>query len=417
MIISIRLNNYLVYGNDVELSLKANMKIKRFMSNTISCGNINAVKAISIYGANNVGKTCLIRAIQTIKNVLLSLPANISLNLFSNNRICSFGVTFSFDEHIYKYDFKFNLERNSSYGFIFEKFSELKIDHHGNETEKLFFLKDVLKQEYKFSEAPELEELMKSIAFNNILIYTINTEKYYKLGFIKDILIKFATSIEIVDLNNIPMEKTIKLLKDDKADKEKVIEIIKKADLDLDGYEYVKPDIINTPINYGIKPQENVLQMQTVINDMMCLTSIHKGKRVPSLFYDSTGTKKIVALASYIVDALENDKILVIDELDSSLHFKLTRAIVALFNNELNRKSQLIFTLHDITLLDCKKLFRKDQIWFAAKDNNGAYLYSLNDFTSKTGVRVELDVLEHYKKGAFGAIPEPDLISVLMKGE
>ena len=42
----------------------------------------------------------------------------------------------------------------------------------------------------------------------------------------------------------------------------------------------------------------------------------------------------------------------VIDELDAGLHFKLTRAVVALFNNALNEKAQLIFTTHDVTLLD-----------------------------------------------------------------
>lgn len=418
MIINIRLNNYLVYASDVELSLRANMKIKRFASNTISCGNLHALKAVAIYGANNVGKTCLVCAIRSIKKVLLNIQSSLSPNLFTNNRICSFGITFSSDEHIYNYDFKFNSEQNTpTHGFIYERFSEQKIDRHGNETEKLVFLKDCLKQEYKFPDATDLEELMKSVAPNNILIYTINTEKYRELGVIKDILVGFASSIEIVDLNNIPLEKTIKLLKDDHADKSKVIELIRKADLDVEDYKYIKPNSVEMPIDSGAKPQEVALQMRTLVDEMMCLTSTHKGKSVPSLFFDSTGTKKIVALASYIVEALNEGKVLVIDELDSSLHFKLTRAIVALFNNELNSKAQLIFTLHDITLLDCKKLFRKDQIWFAAKDKDGADLYSLNDFTSESGVRPELNLTEHYKKGVLGAIPEPDLISVLMGGK
>ena len=146
--------------------------------------------------------------------------------------------------------------------------------------------------------------------------------------------------------------------------------------------------------------------------------SNHRGKEVPSLTFDSTGTKKVAALASYIVEALEKGKTLVVDELDSSLHFKLTRAIVSLFNNELNSKAQLIFTVHDITLLDCKKLFRKDQIWFASKEEGIAYLYSLADFTARDGVRADSsDVATLYRKGILGAMPEPDLISVLLRGE
>ena len=105
---------------------------------------------------------------------------------------------------------------------------------------------------------------------------------------------------------------------------------------------------------------------------------------------------------------------MVIDELDNSLHFKLTRAIVALFNNELNTEAQLICTVHDVSLLDCQNLFRKDQIWVAHKDRDNAYLYSLTEFTSeKDGVRGVSDLIDRYRMGVFGALPEPDLFKTL----
>ena len=70
MILSITVNNFLIFSNEVKLSLKANMKIKRMQSNIIQSENINILKTIALYGSNNVGKTCLIRAIASIKNVL-----------------------------------------------------------------------------------------------------------------------------------------------------------------------------------------------------------------------------------------------------------------------------------------------------------------------------------------------------------
>ena len=103
-----------------------------------------------------------------------------------------------------------------------------------------------------------------------------------------------------------------------------------------------------------------------------------------------------------------------IDELDSSIHFKLTRAIVAMFNNELNTEAQMIFTVHDINLMDCKKMFRKEQIWFVHKDVDGVYVYSLADFTAQQGVRDTTDRVEKYRKGALGALPEPELIQSLL---
>ena len=101
--------------------------------------------------------------------------------------------------------------------------------------------------------------------------------------------------------------------------------------------------------------EEKALEIPEQLMDQIRLVSVYKGVEVPSLLFDSTGTKKIAALASYIIDGLEKGRILIIDELDSSIHFKLTRAIVAMFNNELNDSAQMIFTVHDINLMDCPK--------------------------------------------------------------
>ena len=110
------------------------------------------------------------------------------------------------------------------------------------------------------------------------------------------------------------------------------------------------------------------------------------------------------------------DRILVIDELDNSLHFRLTRAIMAMFNNELNKGAQLIATVHDVSLLDCQTLFRKEQIWFTHKDKDGVYLYSLSEFTAeKDGIRDTTDLISKYRKGVFGALPEPDLFKSLQE--
>ena len=139
-----------------------------------------------------------------------------------------------------------------------------------------------------------------------------------------------------------------------------------------------------------------------------------KKKRIRSWRRFSTGRPARLVAAPICGRDVYKRQVLVIDELDSSLHFKLTRAIAAMFNNELNRSAQLIFTVHDINLLDCKKLFRKEQIWFIDKDQAGVYLYSLADFTALKGVRDNSDILSKYQKGIFGAVPEPELIKSLL---
>ena len=150
---------------------------------------------------------------------------------------------------------------------------------------------------------------------------------------------------------------------------------------------------------------KKAIQNADQLMDQLRLISVHRGKPLPSIKFDSSGTKKIVALASYIVEALEKGKILIIDELDSGLQFKISREIISLFNNYINASAQLICTTHDVSLLDIKTLFRKDQIWFTDKDIHQAYLYSLAQFTAeKDGVRSESDIIDKYSKGGLWRI-------------
>ncbi len=421
MILSIRINNFLVYAKETEMSLIADMRIKKFYSNVYQQNNFNVVKAACVYGGNNVGKTCVIRAINSIRNVLLGIVAEVPTNIFSNDNLCLLGISFLFEGKAYSYDFGFDSTVINQYkkGFVYERLAEISIDKYGTESEKEIFIRDMVNDIYRFADNDELSLLLKAVSPDNILIYTINSEKFSIIEYYKNILRNFALKIEVLDANNIPLGKTIQTLKENKAISDRIVELIKLADLDIDDYKYLKTDNESARKNSNIHqfsaPQEQVLRNTVSIEDMFRLTSIHKGKPVQSLIYDSTGTKKMVSLASFIIEALEEGKILVVDELDSSLHFKLTRAIISLFNNELNTKAQIIFSAHDGTLLDCKKLFRKDQIWFAAKNDEGAYIYSLKDYTAqKDNIRSESNLLEKYKLGALGALPEPDLISILL---
>ena len=87
-----------------------------------------------------------------------------------------------------------------------------------------------------------------------------------------------------------------------------------------------------------------------------------------------------------------------------------------MFNNSINKNAQIIATLHDISLLDCKRMFRKEQIWFTDKNENSTELYSLKEFSyENSGIRETSDIQDRYSKGAFGAIPDPDLISCLLE--
>ena len=413
MILGIKVSNFLVFGGQAQMSLVADMRIKKFYSNVHSEGGFNTLKSACIYGGNNVGKTCMLKALAAIKAVLSDSDCDIPANIFSSNAVCTLGVSFTEGERAYFYEFSFDNTPDGGQprGFVYERFASLSADKYGNVSERDIFVRDIAKDSFFFDGDKELSSLLGLLSSSNILIYTANDKKYPAVARCKAILTSFAQSLEVVDMNNIPIDKTVSVLKNNLAIRERTVELIKLADLDIDDYVY--SDAAVRPAAF--RPQENVLSVPDCPEDMYRLTSIHRGKPVRSLTFDSTGTKKMVAIASYIIEALTEGKILVVDEIDSSLHFKLTRAIVSLFNNELNSCAQLIFTVHDVTLLDCRKLFRKDQIWFASKEDGNVKLYSLASFTAgRDNVRSDTDILEKYKSGALGALPEPDLIAVLL---
>ena len=243
MILNIRVNNYLAYSHNTDLSLVADMRIKKFSFNVKEIAGFNVLKSACIYGANNVGKSCLMRAVNSIKNVLLGYVAEVPTNIFNNDNRCSLGVTFDYDGKIYSYDFTYDLTFVSPQvkrGFIYERFAELSMDVHGNIAEREIFVRDMDNNLYKFDGNGELAILLGAVSANNILIYTINNEKYSEVEKCRSILRGFADSIDIINMYNIPIIKTLQVLKDHSDLMKKTVDLIKLADLDIDDYKYIK---------------------------------------------------------------------------------------------------------------------------------------------------------------------------------
>ena len=415
MLIELRAKNCFSFSEKIVFSAKADMRNKKFVSNVYSKNYFNILKTVGIYGPNNAGKTCLVKCIRSARNILLNRKPKLMENIFQESSICEIGISFLEDGREFSYDFSYDTEKEE---YPYERFSEISKDQYGNEKETVWLLKDSIHADYQYEDA-ELLKLISIVSQSNLLLYLVDVTKFEKLAEMKRIVTAFASRIDIIDMNNIPLKRTIELMKAPSDLQQKVVEFIKNADLYMDGFGYVDIDKVRIKADPEIeKPEEKALDIPEQIMDQIRLVSVYKGVHVPSILFDSTGTKKIAALASYIIEGIEQGRILVVDELDSSLHFKLTRAIVAMFNNELNKNAQLIFTIHDINLMDCKKMFRKEQIWFVHKDESGVYMYSLGDFTAQEGVRDTTDIMEKYRKGALGALPDPELIRSLlsMKG-
>lgn len=118
---------------------------------------------------------------------------------------------------------------------------------------------------------------------------------------------------------------------------------------------------------------------------------------------ESQGTQKLFAYAGPILDVIDNGLVLVIDEMNNSLHPLIVRKIVEMFHDpRLNSKNaQLLFASHATSVLS-SDLFRRDQVWFVEKDASGSSaLYPLTDFSP----RKDASLAKGYLQGKFGAIP------------
>jgi hypothetical protein len=139
--------------------------------------------------------------------------------------------------------------------------------------------------------------------------------------------------------------------------------------------------------------------------------ALHKpprtGETVRFSFEDdeSNGTRRFFVVAGMVLAVFDVAGLLVVDELDCSLHPVLTRKVIELFQSPYanENQAQLLFATHDSTLIDLS-LFRRDQIWLTDRGANGeTQLYSLNDFEPlpEEGDKTELQ----YLSGRFGAVP------------
>ena len=131
--------------------------------------------------------------------------------------------------------------------------------------------------------------------------------------------------------------------------------------------------------------------------------STPKGSAKFELHDESEGTQRLYGLIAPVLDCLREGRVLVVDELDSSLHTLLVRRLITMFQTpELNPQgAQLIFSTHDTSLLD-NTLFRRDQVWFTEKDTDQATrLYPLTDFSPRKQEAWE----RGYLAGRYGAVP------------
>jgi AAA15 family ATPase/GTPase len=142
------------------------------------------------------------------------------------------------------------------------------------------------------------------------------------------------------------------------------------------------------------------------IYSRITIQSVHEhesGRKIPlELADESDGTRRLLNLMPALHNLQKRNVVYFIDEIDRSLHPILVLKFLEFFLKSCGTgQRQIIVTTHESNLLNLD-LLRRDEIWFAEKDETAATrLYSLSDFK----VRKDLEIRKHYLQGRFGAIP------------
>ena len=196
---------------------------------------------------------------------------------------------------------------------------------------------------------------------------------------------------------------TTELLKN-ASGKQAVRDFLTSADISISDIEAVPRKGFRQ--QFVLSPAGGPVQGSREEHELLLPQFVHEtehGSARFELHEESLGTQRLYSLAAPVLDVLQNGKVLVVDELDSSLHTLLVRRLVGMFHNSTlnSHGAQLIFSTHDTSLLE-GSLFRRDQIWFTEKNHDlSTRLYPLTDFSPRKKEAWE----RGYLVGRYGAVP------------
>ena len=183
--------------------------------------------------------------------------------------------------------------------------------------------------------------------------------------------------------------------------KDQLLQALKMADSDIVDIKTKKElqKVKNLTANFSTSQ----VSVEDKLEPQLRIITYHKSSpKIPFDFNseESSGTKKMLFIMLTILDIVKNNKILMIDEIEDSLHTNIIEYIIEIFNA--SEQAQLIYTTHNTNLLNLNKL-RKDQIYFVNKKEDASTdLYSLYDYKD---FRDTMDVEKAYLQGRFDAIP------------
>ncbi|HUX54223.1 MAG TPA: AAA family ATPase [Williamwhitmania sp.] len=403
MILEIRISNFFSIKDEIVLDFRAaNIKsanAKAIGNNVFEFNKTQVLKTIAIYGANASGKSNIIKAIRFC-NALVFESHQHNENTIYNFQPFKFN---GYDSKPSKYFIRFvskNIEYEYSFTLTRKNIVTESLYYYPKGRIKEIFTRDerlgkTKKEKYNFGDLIKRPMDVAENTSDKTLYISRASQMDREIG--KEIFNYFHTQFI---LNYIGFgAAAIETLSN--QDKQRLIDAIKIADSDIVDVKFKV--LKKAGKHYKADAKTMTLTVEDVVQDYLQIRTYHKASPTTAFDFlteESQGTIKLFFIMLTILDVVKHNKILLIDEIEDSLHPQIIEYLFNIFRT--GAKAQLLCTTHNTRLLDLKKV-RKDQIFFANKKADGSTdLYSLYDYSD---FRDTMDLEKAYLQGRFDAVP------------
>lgn len=409
MLLMFKVKNYTSFKNESILDMRATSYVQH-PTHVIRVNNeLGLLKTTAVYGANASGKSNLISAMFFFEQYIFSQFINKKENEnFENGEI---GMKMKLEP----FSLSDNINDASEFDIIF--LHNNKQIQYGFEctpkevVNEWLFIDDIKVFERNGTELSFGKKYQKMLSsykklpagrlYIAVLEYFLDDEaKDIILGdFIEFFNKEYNVYTEILFESTVKglagMVGLSKKLVNDRAFRKRIEHYLRLIDVGIKRLDVQTETILD---EYGKKKKEKVIR---TVHDIYDEEGNAAGEKYFDLRQESTGTLRFLAYIQNIVDMISNGGVFIVDEMSARLHPLLTKLIVDIFCSEHNKKAQLIFTTHDISLLNNNQ-FRRDEVVFVDKNERGeSSLYALSDLKVKEGASFS----KEYLQGKYGAIP------------
>ena len=412
-LLSFTVENAHSYRDETEFSMVATRFAKDDIRRDLSMAGlknpVGVLPVAGILGANASGKTTFLRAMADMRNAVGSsfrVGDNTSgfmrlpflLDPKSTQKPSIYAVEVVINGVHWQYGFEADDERIiEEYAYYYPKGRRALLFHRNSQN---IYFGPVLRQS---------SNSLRSILRTNSLVLSVagatgNNNLNPLFQWFKNNLIYIDTQSRESRIHDL-----LKTIQDEnESERKRIIDLINTADLGITDIQYTTPDPLM------IERAKKAIQILTgedreiELEEIRKAHFIHRGVNSDvelDSSLESTGTLAWTSFLGPVINALSRGILLLIDELDSSLHPKLVGLLIRMFQSDITNPncSQLIFNSHDIEVLSNRHItLGRDQIWFTEKNDLGiSNIYSLSDFKPRKNEKFDIN----YIIGRYGAIP------------